>query len=132
MSLKDQVRNARSKKPEELDLSEEWGCKVYVRRMSGLERAAFERWFKEEQNKLEPLADATIHIRVALLTLSDEDGNRLFGDADEPVLASKDYDTIARIADVATRINGLSPEAREEIRKNWRAASNSGIGSPAT
>ena len=113
MALDKAALLAASKKPpkmEEVDVPELGGT-VFVKVMSGRER---DRW-EEIQNKSK---FTQFRARIALATLCNADGSPMFVEADLPDIGELPATALDLIFDVARRINGLTPEDVEAVRKN--------------
>lgn len=95
----------------------EWGGEVCIRTINGFERGQLETLVMGVQAK-DKEAAKTFHIRIASLCLSDENGKRLFSDDDLEVLGQKSGEVLARLVDVALRVNGLTKAEVESIGKN--------------
>ena len=98
--------------------------KLYVRQMSGAERAAWARStvvMGDDGEVVRNLdAISTAAVRLAQLTLVDESGNRIFSDSAEDfaLLASKNADAIERIAEAASELNALTDDALEQAEED--------------
>ncbi len=88
----------------------EWGVTVYVRTMTGSQRDAFEA----AQIK-DPYRD--IRARMATYTVCDESGALLFTEADIPSLGAKSVRALDKIFALACRLNGVSKEDVDELKK---------------
>lgn len=90
------------RKPVPLDVPE-WGGQVYVRVMSARDQAA--------------LADDTtpgeMPVRILLLSIVDEEGNRIFTEEDFPALMDEDFPVIMRVFAFTAKLNGLSTDELE-------------------
>ena len=86
----------------------EWGGDVFVRTISGTERDAFEDAYSENRMK-------QFRVRFLAMTLADENGERLFLDADMDALGGKSSVVINRLFDVAWKHNALSNESVETL-----------------
>ena len=89
----------------------EWGGEVKVRTMTGTDRDSFEASLIGKEGRLE-----NVRARLVSLTLCDELGNRLFGDADINVLG-KSAKALDRVFSVAQRLNGIGTD-QVDIAKN--------------
>lgn len=89
----------------------EWGGSVYVRVLSGVERDRLERMGAEKK---------THNFRgiFASLAIANEDGTRMFTDADAKALGEKNGAALQRIIDAGVEVNKLSGESIEELEKN--------------
>lgn len=89
----------------------EWGGDVHLKTLSGLERDAFEEGYSEQRMK-------AFRVRFLVLTLCDENGERLFGDDDVDVLGVKSSVVINRLFEKSWAHNALNPEAVEALGKD--------------
>lgn len=95
----------------------EWGGSLYVGTMTGAERDAWEQSLVGSGKGGK--ADArNIRARLLVYTAQGEDGQRLFTEADLPALGAKSGKALDRCARVAQRLNGLTPEALEDLKGN--------------
>lgn len=97
----------------------EWGgegAAVHVRTMSGTDRDAFEQEIIEARKEGAELVN--IRARLAVKTVCDASGNRLFIDDDAEALGKKSGMVLNRIFDVAQRLNGIGPKDVEELEGN--------------
>ncbi len=96
----------------------EWAGSVWVRTLSAAERDALEAASVQARGKDRSVNLANLRARLAVLCLVDEQGQRLFTDTDAVALGQKSAKALARVYDVAARLNGLSAEDVEELAKN--------------
>src|SRR5213075_2335705 len=82
----------------------EWGGDVYVRTMYGTERDAWEFAILGQDGKVSP---ENFRAHLLVRTLADEQGNRLFADADAAALSAKAGPTLARLYDISRTLNKL-------------------------
>lgn len=113
MLSKDEILGIRDIKVCQLDIPE-WNGTVNIRVMTGAERDAFES--ATSQNGKPNLKD--IRARFAALVLCDENGTRLFSDADVKALTEKSAAALDRIFDAGMAWNGMSSESVEVAEKN--------------
>lgn len=113
-------------KTETVDVPE-WGdgVTVIVSEMSGLARDALYAKKKEgsEISISESQAD------LLLVTVVDDAGELVFDGADIAALRAQSSAAVNRIADVAMRLNGMTPKAVEDTAKNSAAAPSGDSGS---
>lgn len=102
---------------EEVEIPE-WGGSVFVRTMTGEERDAFDARLYKERDKGGEEGIRNISALVAVMTVVDRNGNRLFTEADIVPLGRKSSGALVRIWKVAQRLNVLGPKAEEELAKN--------------
>jgi hypothetical protein len=103
--------------PREAIATPEWpgtDGKLFVRTMTAAERVAFSLSLSDRDDN--PRLD-NYWARLAVLTLTDAEGKRVFEDADAEALGRKSGDVLARVAAAAKRLNGLG-EYQESARKN--------------
>jgi len=104
--------------PRELVEVPEWGGCVYVRTLTGTERDAFEASVVEQRGKSTKMNLRNIRAKLVALTVVDEEGNRIFSDADVGQLGKKSAVVLDRLFEVAQRLSGLKDEDVEELAKN--------------
>jgi hypothetical protein len=97
----------------------EWGGDVYVRTISGTERDKFEEAYSEQKMK-------AFRVRFLVLTLADESGERLFGDADIDALGNKSSVVINRLFDKAWQHNAFTDAAVEALGNDSPTAPSDG------
>ncbi len=121
----------------------EWaaGGTVLVRGMTGKERDQFEVSLAEEGLQSVQVQRGrggggaprrnlvNIRARVVARCCVDDDGNRLFTDADVTALGDKAGAPVDRIFEVASRLSGMGPEDMEAMAANFGKAEASGAGS---
>jgi hypothetical protein len=99
----------------------EWDTYVHVRGMTGAQRDAYEDASlsmpdKKKQTRAFIYKDA--RARLVAWSVVDENGKRVFSDADIPRLSEKSAAALQRIFNVAMRLSGISEEDIEELVKN--------------
>jgi len=90
----------------------EWGGSVRIKVMSGVERDQFDKWLA---SKPEDSAMEGMKVRICALCLVDENGERMFEDADIEVLAKKSGAALSRIFMIAQEMNYLLAGSIEEV-----------------
>jgi len=105
----------------------EWGGSVLVRGMTGRERDAFEvslmqpgRGGRREMNP------ANVRAKVVVRCVVDDDGNRLFTDADATELGAKSAAAVDRVYEVAARLSGMSDDDQAELVRDFALADGGG------
>ena len=103
---------------EDVDVSE-WGGLVRVRGLSAAELDTF------EQSRLEQRKGGKIRLnlantraRLCSLCVVDQDGKRMFREADIATLGKKGGRAVDRVYEVAARLSGIKDEDLEEVAKN--------------
>jgi hypothetical protein len=86
----------------------EWGGDVHIRTISGTERDRFEEAYSEQKMK-------SFRVRFLVIALADENGERLFGDADIDALGDKSSVVINRLFDKAWQHNAFTDSAVETL-----------------
>jgi hypothetical protein len=115
--MRDQILDADDMKLQTVEVPE-WGGTVFVRVMSG---AARDSWEVDTfiSNGDDELANRhNIRARMVSRAACDEDGVRLFSDADVEELGKKSSIALDRVYAAAFAINKLNREDIEELEKN--------------
>lgn len=86
----------------------EWGGDVYLKTISGLDRDRFEEGYAEQKMK-------NFRSRFLVLTICDENGDRLFNDAEIEALSKKSSLVLNRLFEKAWSINAFTNEAITEL-----------------
>lgn len=96
----------------------EWGGKVRMRGLSGNERDRYEQSIVELRggNVLPKFANA--RARLAAWSIVNENGDRIFTDADIAVLGRKSAAALERVYEAARKLSGLSERDIEELVGN--------------
>ena len=105
----------------------EWGGTVRVRGMSGVERDAFEASLivqpeeqangkrKRRRQQATKTSMANVRAKLCAWCIIDENGAKLFSDADVVALGAKSAAALDRIYAVASELSGITDEDVEEI-----------------
>lgn len=112
--LKNQIFKAQDCKLEAVEV-EEWGVTLYVKTLSGSERAKL-RSITDHLTKSGRESEADTHLLI--LSACDAQGNKVFADSDFAALNEKNASIITRVAMAALRVNGLGEQAVEDAKKN--------------
>lgn len=91
---------------------------VYVRALTGAERDAFEASMVDQRGRSRTMNLRNVRARLCALTICDEEGNRLFSDADVEALGRKSAAALTRVFAVAQRLSGLTQDDVEELAGN--------------
>jgi hypothetical protein len=126
---KDDILKAADNAPEEVEVPE-WGGTVLVRGMTGRERDAFEvsmmtsgRGGRREVNPV------NVRAKLVARCVVDDDGNRLFDDADATELGAKSAAAVDRVYAVAARLSGMGDGDQEEMTRDFALADGEGSSS---
>jgi len=119
MSLltRDLILQANDLPTEEVEVKP-WGGAVQVRALTGAERDAFEQSIVEQKGKSTKMNLTNLRARLVALTVVDEEGKRVFSDADARLLGEKSAIALNTVFEVAQRLSGLTPDDVEELTKN--------------
>lgn len=107
----------------------EWGGDVLVRGMTGAERDAFEAMIVEKRGNNYQVNMHNMRAKLAAWTVVDEDGKRLFSEADVEALSQKSAGALQRIFNVASELSGITAGDMEELAKNLMPGQSDGSGS---
>jgi hypothetical protein len=116
-------------KPNEILEVPEWGGSVRIRTMSGEERDAFEEAMIQGRGRNRRVNLHNIRANLTAQVLVDEEGARLFTQADIVLLGQKSARALDRIYDAASRLNGLSEKDVEDLAGNSEGDRNDDSGS---
>lgn len=105
------------------------GFPIWIRGLSGAERSA---WDAEQYRRSGGANDAAageraaagIRGRLLVRCIIDEDGMRVFTDADAPVLDKREGEELEPLFDIALRRSGLSDAEVAVIQEGLKAASD--------
>jgi hypothetical protein len=86
----------------------EWGGAIRLKALTGEEAVEFSESIKE--------GDKSGAARLVARCAVDEDGNRIFADADIDVLKQKSMKALLRAQNVAMKLNGLTEESKETAK----------------
>ena len=114
---KEQILKQDDLKREQVDVPE-WGGSVWVRTLTGTERDQFEGSVIERRGKDTAFNYRNLRAKLAVLTIVDEKGTRLFTDDDVAALGLKSSAALDRVFEIAQRLNGLSRQDVDELAKN--------------
>lgn len=106
--------------PREIVSVPEWGGEVWVRGLTGEERAAYMQALVDidDKGKAKPKIGAG-ELKLAQLSMCDDSGNRLFRDnKDLEALGRKSAQALRRVVKVAEKLSGLGADAVDEAEGN--------------
>ena len=126
---KEDILKAEDLAAEEVDVPE-WGGSVLVRGMTGQELDAFQMAARDQRTGQRlPGAMGNIRAKTIARCIVDDDGNRLFTDADVAALGEKSGAAIDRVFAVASRLSGMNDEDQEDAVRDFGPADGSGSSS---
>ncbi len=126
---KDDILKAADNAPEEVHVPE-WGGTVLVRGMTGRERDAFEvSLMTTGRGGRREVSPVNVRAKVIARCVVDDDGNRLFTDADAAELGERSAAAVDRVYAVAARLSGMSDEDQENMTRDFALADGNGSSS---
>jgi hypothetical protein len=115
--LRDKIMAANDRQRQPVHVPE-WDCTVHIAVMSGDDRDQYEQLVVSRM-KDGKLTDARgIRAQLLVRTLVTDDGARIFSDGDAELLGTKSAAVIARLAELAQKLNGLTDRDVEDLAKN--------------
>src|ERR1044072_1746226 len=124
---RDNIRAYKGKAPEPVEIPE-WGGTVYVRVMTGAERAAFAAETYQHNGRSMKLNRKNFRARLLVRTLCNSAGVPLYSAAEAAELGEQPSDILDRLSVVASRINGMTAKDVEDLVKNSPAGQSAGNG----
>lgn len=98
-----------------------FGGEVFVCTMSGLERDAFEVAYEADRKAGKPV---NVRGALAVRTLCDQQGNRLFTDDDLDAVSGLSARELDKVFSVAQRLNGIGADDVKELEGNSAATTD--------
>lgn len=124
----DEILNAQDEQFEDVSVPE-WGGELRVKGLSGTERDALEASMIQGKGKKRDINLANLRAKLVAHSVVDENGERVFEDADIAALGKKSAAALQRAFEVAQRLSGLSQEDVEELTKNSETVQSEDSGS---
>ncbi len=109
---------AESDMPRETVPVPEWSGDVLVFGLSGAEQDSFEASRRITVDGKETQSLVNFRAALCVRCIRNEDGSRVFTDADAVALGAKSSKAIARIFPVAAKLSGMTKEDVEKLEKN--------------
>lgn len=106
-----------------------WGGSVNVRGIGGGDRDQFDAWRLAQYESKNGDRFRNTRARLCAMAIVDDDGKRVFSDADIAALGEKSTENLDRVYLVARRLSGLGDEALEQAEKNSETGPSAGSGS---
>lgn len=142
---RDEILGAQDIETEEVPVPE-WGGSVLVKALTGKESDAYQASCYQERPVLDargrPVKGRTemvrslanVRAKLVVRCIVDEQGNRVFSDADANALGEKSTAALDRVFEVAARLSRLSEDDIEDLAGKYGAgqAGDSPSGSPET
>lgn len=101
--------------PTEVVRLPELGIDVTVRGMTGVERDAFESSCIEGKGRKREFSTKNLRAKLVAYCCIDEQGHRLFSDADALALGTVRADVIDKLFSVAQKLSGMRDEDVDEL-----------------
>ena len=117
MLSKTDILAAKDIKIEEISVPE-WGGSVFVKEMTGAERDKYESSILEIKGGNQTVNLQNARAKLAAFTICDENGNRIFSEADISALASKSATALQRIFEKAMSLSRIGEKDIEDLTKN--------------
>lgn len=99
----------------------EWGGSVRVRSMTGADRDDYEQSLIRGRTDDEAQNIRNVRARLVTYSVVDEQGNRLFTEADVEELGKKSVAALDRVFAAASRLSAVSQKDIEELGKGSAA-----------
>lgn len=119
---RDQVLEADDYRSEVVEVPE-WGGKIRVKGLSGLERERYEQsvgYLKGDRW----VSKGNVQARLVVMCAIDADGRQLFGEDDIAKLTRKSSAALKRVVDACRRLSGLSDEDMDWLEGNSDGGQN--------
>jgi hypothetical protein len=119
---KEQILGADDRRTADVEVPE-WGGTVRVRALSGAERDSYEvalAGIRPDGTSRPNLVN--VRARLVALSVVDEDGKRLFTDADAKALGDKSAAAMQRVFETAQRLSALTDDDVEELVEGFVTA----------
>lgn len=108
-----------SERPHEVVDVPELGGKIVVQGMSGMERDAWERSLIVGRGKRRDVNTENVRAKLTVRSIVDKPGGtRMFSDGEAAVIGRLRVDVLNRIYEAAQRVNGVSDEDIDELKKS--------------
>lgn len=96
----------------------EWDAWVTVKSLTGAERDEFEESIVDVQGERRRVIMRNIRAKLVARTVIDQEGNRLFTNADVEKLGNKNASALDKLFSVAQELSGLSNDDVEQMAQN--------------
>ena len=114
MDIRSKILQAEDLPSESVEVPE-WGVTVYVRSMTARDRDLFESQMMDLSEKGKRLDN--FRARLAVFCCVDEKGERVFRDNDIATVGAKSGSALNRIFEKASRLNKMTEDDIEEVKK---------------
>lgn len=107
----------------------EWGGDICIKKMTGVERDAFEALCVARRNAPGGMNGKEIKAMLLVAVLTDADSKLLFSQADVPALNQLEGDVIDRLARQAMTYNGMTEDENKKEKDSFTNARSDASGS---
>lgn len=122
MSLRDEILQSDDLEKEQVHVPE-WGVDLWIRSLTAAERDAYENEIVKISDEGETEYDpSNMRAKLVARSVVDEDGQRVFRDADVDRLGGKSGKALDRLFSVAQRLTGITDEDMDELVGNSGSA----------
>lgn len=125
MSLREDILAIRDVRTQKLTVPE-WNKEVWLRTISGAERDRIDASVRDKSN---PASLVNFRARFAVMVLSDEQGNRIFTDADAIEIGKKSQSALDRILTAGLQLNGMAENDVDDLEKKSETGPSADSGS---
>ena len=125
---RDQILQANDLETRSLDVPE-WGGKVRVRALTGVERDALEASAIQGKGKNRDVNLTNFRAKLCARAIVDEQGKRIFEDADIAALGRKSSGALSKVYNLAAELSGISDADVDELTKNSESGQSGDSGS---
>ena len=125
---RDQILQANDLETRSLDVPE-WGGAVRVRALTGVERDALEASAIQGKGKNRDVNLTNFRAKLCARAIVDEQGKRIFEDADIAALGRKSSGALSKVYNLAAELSGISDADVDELTKNSESGQSGDSGS---
>lgn len=122
---RDDILNASDLTFEDVEVPE-WGGKVRVRCLTAAERDRFEAEILRQTAAGVQVEMHNLRAKLCGMVMVDEQGNRLFNDAEIDLLGGKSASALQRVFEVAMRLSRFTNDEIDKLAQNLKNAQPGG------
>ena len=122
---RDDILAANDLATEDIDVPE-WGGTVRIQALTGAQRDAFEASVVKMNGQSRQYNLTNLRARFVALSVVDDEGKRLFIDADVKQLGAKSAGALQRVFNAAQKLSGMSDEDVEELAEGFGSDQSDG------
>lgn len=121
LKTKDEIRklvaSADDRQHEYIDIPE-WSLRLRIQSLTARERDRYEATLITQKKGKTEINMRDARARIAVLCVVDEDGNRVWSEADVEMLTTKSANAMNRIFLMAKKLSGIGDSEIEDLEKN--------------